>query len=62
MELCTKYESLMASFEDQCQELKDAKRKAQSLQTRLDQVEQLQDELRTEVAYPTIVVLGHKEN
>nr|NP_001303325.1 yuri gagarin, isoform R [Drosophila melanogaster]ABC65904.2 yuri gagarin, isoform R [Drosophila melanogaster] len=63
VELCTKYESLMASFEDQCQELKDAKRKAQSLQTRLDQVEQLQDELRTErkILREEVVALKEKE-
>ncbi|XP_039147083.1 NF-kappa-B essential modulator isoform X8 [Drosophila simulans] len=63
VELCTKYESLMASFEDQCQELKGAKRKAQSLQTRLDQVEQLQDELRTErkILREEVIALKEKE-
>ncbi|KAH8325668.1 hypothetical protein KR067_003856, partial [Drosophila pandora] len=48
VELVNKYESLSASFEDQCQELKGANRRVQSLQTRLCQVEKLQEELRTE--------------
>ncbi|KAH8413219.1 hypothetical protein KR009_008933 [Drosophila setifemur] len=48
VELVTKYETLMASFEEQCQELKEAKRRVQSLQNRLGQVEKLQEELRTE--------------
>ncbi|EDV31479.2 uncharacterized protein Dana_GF14532, isoform C [Drosophila ananassae] len=48
VELVNKYESLSSSFEEQCQELKGANRRVQSLQTRLCQVEKLQEELRTE--------------
>ncbi|KAH8352854.1 hypothetical protein KR084_006826 [Drosophila pseudotakahashii] len=63
VELCSKYESLMTSFEDQCQELKGAKRRVQSLQTKLDQVEQLQDELRTErkMLREEVIALKEKE-
>nr|XP_017004111.2 major antigen [Drosophila takahashii] len=63
VELCSKYESLMSSFEDQCQELKGAKRRVQSLQTKLDQVEQLQDELRTErkMLREEVIALKEKE-
>ncbi|XP_070133092.1 myosin heavy chain, clone 203 isoform X4 [Drosophila bipectinata] len=48
VELINKYESLSASFEEQCQELKGANRRVQSLQARLCQVEKLQEELKTE--------------
>ncbi|KAH8335790.1 hypothetical protein KR074_001977, partial [Drosophila pseudoananassae] len=48
VELINKYESLSTSFEEQCQELKGANRRVQSLQNRLCQVEKLQEELRTE--------------
>uniref|UniRef100_A0A6P4EJ79 Myosin-11-like n=1 Tax=Drosophila rhopaloa TaxID=1041015 RepID=A0A6P4EJ79_DRORH len=63
VELCSKYENLMTSFEDQCQEFKGAKRKVQSLQTRLDQVEQLQVELRTErkMLREEVIALKEKE-
>ncbi|XP_026834074.1 intracellular protein transport protein USO1 isoform X2 [Drosophila erecta] len=63
VELCTKYENLLASFEEQCQELKGAKKKVHSLQTRLDQVEQLQDELRTErkMLREEVIALKEKE-
>ncbi|EDW89765.2 early endosome antigen 1 isoform X3 [Drosophila yakuba] len=63
VELCSKYENLMTNFEDQCQELKGAKRKVQSLQSRLDQVEKLQDELRTErkMLREEVIALKEKE-
>ncbi|XP_017067103.2 protein Daple isoform X3 [Drosophila eugracilis] len=63
VQLCTKYENLMSSFEDQCQELQIAKKKVQTLQTRLEQVEQLQDELRTErkMLREEVIALKEKE-
>jgi len=51
VELCTKHGHLVTSFENQCQELKATNRRVQSLQSKLDQLEQLQDELRTEVGF-----------
>jgi len=42
---------MVTSFENQCQELKATNRRVQSLQSKLDQLEQLQDELRTEVGF-----------
>ncbi|XP_016956879.1 early endosome antigen 1 isoform X2 [Drosophila biarmipes] len=63
VELCTKYGNLVNSFEDQCQELKAANRRVQSLQGKLDQLEQLQGEMRTErkMLREEVIALKEKE-
>lgn len=48
-ELETKYEELMRGLEEKSQELKAAERRGESLQARLNQLDQLQEELRIEV-------------
>ncbi|XP_036673467.2 paramyosin isoform X2 [Drosophila suzukii] len=63
VELCTKHGHLVTSFENQCQELKATNRRVQSLQSKLDQLEQLQDELRTErkMLREEVIALKEKE-
>ncbi|XP_052853581.1 early endosome antigen 1 isoform X2 [Drosophila gunungcola] len=62
-ELCSEYETMKTTFQTQCQELKGAKRKAESLQLRLDKMEELQLELRTErkVLREEVIALKEKE-
>ncbi|XP_041566244.1 nuclear mitotic apparatus protein 1 isoform X6 [Drosophila elegans] len=63
VELCSEYETMKTTFQTQCQELKGAKRKAESLQLRLDKMEELQVELRTErkVLREEVIALKEKE-
>ncbi|KAH8249277.1 hypothetical protein KR032_008003 [Drosophila birchii] len=63
MELATKHQNLMRSLEEKCQGLKGAERQVESLQTRLNQLEQLQDELKMErsMLRDEVVALKEKE-
>ncbi|KAH8362691.1 hypothetical protein KR200_011465 [Drosophila serrata] len=62
-ELATKHENLMGSLEEKCQGLKGAERQVESLQTRLSQLEQLQEDLKMErsMLRDEVVALKEKE-
>ncbi|XP_070142804.1 putative leucine-rich repeat-containing protein DDB_G0290503 isoform X2 [Drosophila kikkawai] len=62
-ELASKYQNLMSSLEEKSQGLKGAERQVEGLQTRLNQLEQLQGELQMErnVLRDEVVALKEKE-